>query len=567
MKHCLLFLAVILPYLSQCQEQLPESVYPYQDSLGNTYWNKSMPFRVRLSLDSTSAGVLLMSHTSKYAKNVKFDTEGPNYIRTRWAVDSQGKTINPKQEVLWEVYADGVPPRSRAEFRATTKYEFKGNTYYSKDLEISILATDRVSGVRYSYYSLNKEPFERYLGPVSVSTDNVFVLKYYSVDNVGNIEPVDSVSYSPDDNNIQFTVDAIPPETNIKVDSARGYVFGPYTKVTLSAEDVGSGVLFINYNLDDADSLNAIHYSKPFLIPDSLEHGKHVLHYFSVDYTSNIEHVTDVPFYYDKEAPVVYINASPIFYSDTLNTILSRETVISLKAIDHESGVWGTYYRFGDDEFKKYVGGVRYDHPSHDTYFSYYSIDSLGNSTDIYKLRVVLDTLPPVYDFDLSGPKFYIGDSLFITPESTLTMRSDDGDSEVLDSYVVLDSDTLRQDTIKIEREGFHLMSTYAVDRVMNEISKNYAVTVDSEPPKLKYHFSVVSEDSITYPSHVKLYLGAIDEHSGTKVIKYRVNGEEKFTQSTLLSGIRPGHVKVEVYIEDMLGNHYYEFIEFFVDK
>ena len=51
------------------------------------------------------------------------DTEGINYIRSKWAVDpASGETITPKREVLMEMYADGLAPRTTLNFSGAPRY-------------------------------------------------------------------------------------------------------------------------------------------------------------------------------------------------------------------------------------------------------------------------------------------------------------------------------------------------------------------------------------------------------------------------------------------------------------
>ena len=75
------------------------------------YWNKHLPVYLYLSPNPNGADAHLLKSESmpRYATPFYFDTEGRNFMRTRWAVDPDTKkAIVPQKEVLWEVYADGL---------------------------------------------------------------------------------------------------------------------------------------------------------------------------------------------------------------------------------------------------------------------------------------------------------------------------------------------------------------------------------------------------------------------------------------------------------------------------
>ena len=85
----------------------------YENEKGNVYVNKSQP--VYLSISSKpdgSNGKVLKGQDPTYSYPMYLDTEGYNSIRSPWKVDPETKeTIYPKQEVIFEVYADGTPPK------------------------------------------------------------------------------------------------------------------------------------------------------------------------------------------------------------------------------------------------------------------------------------------------------------------------------------------------------------------------------------------------------------------------------------------------------------------------
>ena len=124
---------------------------------GNTYVQKSLPLYLKFSTTPGGENHAMKSKISaKYADPMYLDTEGINYIRSKWAVDPEtGKTAVPQQEVMYELYADGLAPVSRIKFHDAPRYAARGKVYYGKGLNVTLTSTDGVSGVAKTQYSLN----------------------------------------------------------------------------------------------------------------------------------------------------------------------------------------------------------------------------------------------------------------------------------------------------------------------------------------------------------------------------------------------------------------------------
>ena len=68
----------------------------------NTYIQKSLPIYLNFSTEPNGQNYTLNSKVSKdYTNPMYLDTEGINYIRSKWAVDKNTKkTVSPQQETL-----------------------------------------------------------------------------------------------------------------------------------------------------------------------------------------------------------------------------------------------------------------------------------------------------------------------------------------------------------------------------------------------------------------------------------------------------------------------------------
>ena len=134
--------------MAQGPAQLSHDKVVYLNN-GNTYVQKSLPLYLMFSTSPGGQTYDLKSKKSaNYADPMYLDTEGINYIRSKWAVNKETqKTVNPKEEILYELYADGLPPYTYHKFSGAPKYT-KGKVYFGKGLSYSLTSRDAVSGVQ-----------------------------------------------------------------------------------------------------------------------------------------------------------------------------------------------------------------------------------------------------------------------------------------------------------------------------------------------------------------------------------------------------------------------------------
>jgi hypothetical protein len=129
---------------------------------------------------------------------------------------------------------DTTPPR--------TKISLKGNMsefgIYTGDVEVTLNATDDLSGVNVTYYRISNGELKTYIEPFIVSGHGQHCLTYWSVDNAGNKE---------DTNCVYIKIDLVPPTILIrgkKLDN-NSYEIDPYTT------ESGSGFYKLEYYIDN----------------------------------------------------------------------------------------------------------------------------------------------------------------------------------------------------------------------------------------------------------------------------------------------------------------------------
>ncbi|MHA1974872.1 MAG: OmpL47-type beta-barrel domain-containing protein, partial [Candidatus Hodarchaeales archaeon] len=99
---------------------------------------------------------------------------------------------NDNKVILYRGYLgyiqDNTPPE--------TSFAISGdpgeNDWSIHDLQVSLSATDDLSGVANTYYSLDNKTWYVYSDPITLSEDKFNLLYYYSVDNANNIESIKS---------------------------------------------------------------------------------------------------------------------------------------------------------------------------------------------------------------------------------------------------------------------------------------------------------------------------------------------------------------------------------------
>ena len=143
-------LMIIFSVLLQAQTpQTPQKkIYPSEDKL---FINKDLGVYLWLSTspDPNSEKHRLLSDSStRYTNPMYFDTEGYNTFRSPSEVDTATKrVIYPLHDIIFEVYADGLPPVTKVKYHyATTRY-IDGKRYYDTDLKVELQSSDAVSGV------------------------------------------------------------------------------------------------------------------------------------------------------------------------------------------------------------------------------------------------------------------------------------------------------------------------------------------------------------------------------------------------------------------------------------
>jgi hypothetical protein len=568
------------------QEQLKHEKKVFVSPDNKTYINKDLPvyFRIATSADPNAESYKLQSEsTAKYANPMYFDTEGLNTLRSPSAVDHESKkVVVPQQDIIFEIYADGIAPATKPRFKNGENLTVKGKTYYKKGAQLDFTSFDETSGTECTYISLNQAPYMAYDGKsLSFDEEKEYIIKYYSVDHVGNTE-------SP--KTIQFSTDFTAPVTTYNIIGDRkGKVLSSKASIKISATDTLSGVDKIYYSINDGKYQV---YAAPVPV-GVLNKDNSKITYFAVDKLGNKEEekvistfsgiTSENPessafgYYIDKEPPVISMEIEGDKYQGK-ELYISGRSKIKINASDDKSGVEKVSYSIDNLTLKGVYADPFEVQKEGKHIIAYMASDYVGNAAFLKTQQIIVDATPPVSKLITSGAVFVNRDTTFVSSNTKFTILSADLISGI--SKINYSADGQQEDVYSgafaLQNDGFQIIKYQGFDRVNNEETyKEKAFYVDNTAPEIHYNFSVkaigekqVRDEKYTiYPSNVMLYVAATDNASGGEKIEYKINGKPLPMSAIPIKGLMPGNYVIEVTAWDVLKNITRENIKFAIEN
>lgn len=534
------------------------------------YWNKALPVYIKLAPSPEGAGVNLVSREfEKYTNPVFLDTEGPNFIRTRYAVDKNTREVaRPQLEVLFEVVADGEAPETTIHYKNANAFSSAGKQYYGRGLVYELASADKYAGVEDIHSAIDGENYQVYQQAVAVQGEGQQTIRFYSTDRVGNVEAVKQSVFISD-----LTAPVITHNINGISDSN---TIASTSTIYFTATDNLSGVARTLYRFDQAPFGL---YSGSNLNLQHLEDGDHVLEYYSEDHVGNRSNNASFRFYYDKLAPITASDILGDKYIWQDKVYFSGRTKMKLTAIDNKAGVKEIRYAIDNETFKTYdepfyLPAVQGNHA-----IKFYSIDRLSNTpggAEEYKHNinlVFLDLTGPDIGHSFNGPTFRTTNELFLGPKTTLVLNGKDNQSGL--QYMAYSIDGAQAET-RYEKpfgldlpSGIHRIELFAYDQVNNRNVSEATVHFDSGSPLIIPNFSTnpssQQEGLGVYPPYVVLFLAATDEIVGNDKIYYRLNDGPELIYSSPIGNLAPDkRYNIQVRAVDKVGNESTRLVSFF---
>ncbi len=542
----------------------------YRDSLNNLYWNKEKPVFIMLSEspDGTNAEKLESKCSKEYTEPFYFDSEGINYIRTNWAVNKETKQlILPKQQIKWEVYADGCAPTSKLKLKSKFKHVLNKQLYAS-NINLSIKSYDKTSGVKSIYYSVNGQPYTQYTSPFSLKKEDNYNIQYFAVDNVGNREEIKH-------KNIQL--DITPPTSKCTISGLSigdENIISQTTKIYIEAHDSLSGVKHIYYRIDSMPK--RIYTPKTNINIAYLNDGHHKIHYYSTDNVGNNEKEQVFVFYLDKTAPITVsdILGDKFIVNDKI--YFSGRTKMKITSVDNKSGVKEVLYSLDNGKFQPYTTPFYMPNSPGWHIVKYFATDNTSNITKSeetnqypeYKMKIdkiYVDLTGPTIKANIHGDKYVRNDTVYIGPNSKIQASGIDKESGLKQINYSIDG-ALKETsynkpfTLADYSTGEHTIEFFGYDNVNNRNIDKIKVILDNSGPEIKYTFSVrpltqtISKVNI-YPQETDLFISAQDDITGIKSIFYTLNKSEKKPYGGYISNFQKGTNIIVIEVYDKLKN------------
>ena len=576
MKRFLFFILLFYPLFIVAQEVIVPPLKPYRSTDGKIFWNKTLPFYLHISSTPQDTGFIMYSIQSKdYTNPAYFDTEGENLVRTKFAVDTNTRQpVMPQQELLWEIFADGIAPVSNITYSEAQKFVKNDTTYFGPGLTAVISATDEMSGLENQYVSVNKSNYEKYLQTIKFDVEGQYFLQFYATDNVGNMEVV---------KNSSFILDKTAPSTYHNITGvAQDNIISPATVVYLTYTDNLSGVNQIFYAIDnDAYKL----YNNKNIPISHLPDGVHVLHYYSIDKVGNKEIDKTFEFYLDKTAPILASDILGDRFIVDNQIYFSGRTKLKLTAVDNKAGVKEVLFSIDNEEFGTYSQPFYLPSVPGIHVIKYFAVDNMVNQTAgegsqyeqyLHNVsKIYVDLTGPSISYAYSGENFMARDTMFITSETSIILKATDLESGLQKITYSVDNNQEElkyEQSFNVAQEGFHKVEFFGYDNVNNRNKSDLTFFTDNTGPEISYSFSIEpfgEKDGLkVFPDYLMLYLSATDKIIGTDNIFYSLNGAAELKYSRFITGFIPNSVNVlQIRATDKLQNKTTLEIKFFVSK
>lgn len=576
MRPSLLFFILILiicrGLYAQEIPRHPKKVY--QSAEGKLYWPKELPVYIRLSAsatDSAQSYLMKSEKTADYTNPYYLDTEGINYIRSQWAVDTASKEpIYPQIEVLWEVYRDGIAPVSQLVINDRPSFKRKGTIYLSGAAEISFTAKDAMSGVDAIYFSVDQQPYQKFITPIQLKEEKEYLIKSYSLDNTGNVESVQQQ---------KIILDFSAPTSSATVEGLSvDQVLSGSNTILLTAQDAVAGVASIYYQID---SLEKKKYDKPIPL-NKLAEGEHLLTFYATDSLSNQEKSHTFQFYIDNTPPIITSDLLGDSFITNGKEYSSGRTRIKLTAIDNKAGVQKILYSIDGGEYLEYEKPFFLPAKQGDIKIAYYAIDAVGNKskntagTDATFTSPYLDLTAPRLSHQFIGDTYSNRDTVFINTQTKIKLMGNDSESGMKNITYKFDGtvDSLYTEPFTITRAGLHELNIIGYDNVNNSNSHRFFFYVDDEPPHINTTFSVkpyasqVVDGEIlpVLPVQTQIFLSATDDKVGLDNILYVINDQASKSYHTALTGFASNQTyQIAIEVVDKLGNQSTKTLKFMI--
>ncbi|MCG8411610.1 MAG: chitobiase/beta-hexosaminidase C-terminal domain-containing protein [Bacteroidales bacterium] len=576
LKPLLLFtLSLFITNMSLAQEQLKHKKKIYSSPEGKLFINKDLPvyFWITTSAEDKEAQPFLLSpakNSKKYANPMYLDTEGYNTFRSPYQVDPVTKKIvSPRQDIIYEMYADSKAPKSKFIFGSKKYYKEKDVFFFGEKINLSIKSFDELSGVQAIYYSINESPYLKLDKTVELNNETLYNIKFYSVDNVGNVEKP---------KHIKIKIDLTTPTSKLEIDKdLHENIISIRSKILLKANDFNSSVKTIFYSIDNNSSKK---YTTPITV-SNLTEGEHTISYYAIDNTGNKEPSQKYLFYLDKSAPVVVDELIGNTFIANGREYSSGRSKVKLTTVDNKAGIKEVSYSINKGKFIKYTQPF-YLKKSGKLEILVSAVDNVNNKKTI-RIMSNRDNIPyvdlsgPILEHKFIGAKYTFKGTTFITRNTQINLKAKDLASGFKRLEYSINNTGIKnyKTPFKVETEGIHQILYSGYDFVDNLSTKTFSFVEDNTGPEIFHRFSIQSDNTKniknkifpSFPQHTVLFLSSTDKLVGFDKLQYSINGNSFKPYAGLIKGfVKNKLYSIKVKSLDKLGNKNEKIIEFYIE-
>ncbi len=570
MSRLILFFVIVVavqPIFSQ--EPLDHKKKTYTDPDGKLFIQKGLPIYVWMSTDKGEVSEkykLWSEETPRYSNPMYLDAEGYNSFRSPSAVDkTTHKIIYPIQDIVFEIYADGIDPKTSVDFGGAALYKSDGVIHLGVNAEITLTATDATSGVEDIYISTDGSEFKPYSGTIAIDIEKEYSIKYYAVDNVGNVENVHVI-------NLLYDKTAPVTKHQIQGDFYEDILSGR-SKIELISEDKGAGNKTIYYSIDDG--VEKV-YKSPVLVA-YLSQDDHSIKYYAKDQVGNVEAIKTYGFYVDKTPPTIIEEIMGKSFFSGGKEYSSGKSRLKLTSFDNKAGVKEVRYSVNSNEYELYDKPVFLTQSSGNILIKSYAVDRVNNRSNSQTANEktsipYIDLTGPELSHVFIGPKFSTRDTFFINQETKIILKGSDSEAGLNRIEYSLNGSNPREYTeaFLMQKEGYSVVDYTGFDNVDNTSGKSFGFKVDNSGPEISEAFGTTylrSEGGLkVYPAHVILFLIATDRVVGLQKISYSLNDATEREYAGLIKNLPKGENIIKVIAYDKLGNTSNHKVQFIVE-
>ncbi|GAA4690761.1 Ig-like domain (group 3) [Promicromonospora umidemergens] len=342
---------------------------------------------VNLTAEDDSSGVESIEYALDggeyvpYTEAVVLDEPGTYTLEHR-ATDVAGNTSAPETVQVVVVAADGEDTTAPTVTGEVTG-ELDDNGAYVGSANVNLAAVDAGSGVASVEYDLDGAGYAAYTDPVVVDAPGEHTVTYRATDVAGNVSEPGSATFTVVEAPVE---DTAPPTVTTEVtgeqDADGAYIAS--ATVQILAEDAGSGVATVEYDLDGAGYTP---YTDPLVVDIT---GSHTVSYRATDNDGNVSEPGTVELVIvgggdppDTTAPIA--SAQVEGDQDEDGAYIDSATV-TINARDGGSGVAFIEYALDDFIFRSYTGSFDVTDPGAHA-LQYRATDNAGNVTWTGTLR------------------------------------------------------------------------------------------------------------------------------------------------------------------------------------